>query len=81
DLTAESFIYHSFTNKLKARLYKTGDLVRYRVDGNIEFLGRLDDQVKIRGYRIELREIEAVLSQHPAVQQTVVITREDEQEK
>ena len=81
DLTAESFIYHSFTNNLKARLYKTGDLVRYRVDGNIEFLGRLDEQVKIRGYRIELGEIEAVLSQHPAVQQTVVITREDEQEK
>jgi amino acid adenylation domain-containing protein len=81
DLTAESFIYHSFTNKLKARLYKTGDLVRYRVDGNMEFLGRLDEQVKIRGYRIELGEIEAVLSQHPAVQQTVVITREDEQEK
>ncbi|MEH2149116.1 amino acid adenylation domain-containing protein [Nostoc sp.] len=80
-LTAESFIYHSFTNKLKARLYKTGDLARYQVDGNIEFLGRLDEQVKIRGYRIELGEIEAVLSQHPAVQQTVVITREDEQEK
>lgn len=49
DLTAKCFIYHSFTNKLKARLYKTGDLVRYRVDGNIEFLGRLDEQVKIRG--------------------------------
>ncbi|BAY23185.1 McnC protein [Calothrix sp. NIES-2100] len=81
ELTAESFIYHSFTNQLKARLYKTGDLVRYRVDGNIEFLGRLDEQVKIRGYRIELGEIEAILSQHPAVQQTVVITREDEQEK
>ncbi len=81
ELTAESFIYHSFTNKLKARLYKTGDLVRYRVDGNIEFLGRLDDQIKIRGYRIELGEIEAILSKHPAVQQTVVITREDEQEK
>ncbi|MCW5318207.1 amino acid adenylation domain-containing protein [Nostoc sp. KVJ3] len=81
DLTAESFIYHSFANKLKARLYKTGDLVRYRVDGNIEFLGRLNNQVKIRGYRIELGEIEGVLSQHPAVQQTVVITSEDEQEK
>ncbi|MHC5762852.1 amino acid adenylation domain-containing protein [Nostoc sp.] len=81
DLTAESFIYHSFTNKLKTRLYKTGDLVRYRVDGNIEFLGRLDDQIKIRGYRIELGEIEAILSQHPAVQQTVVITSEDEQDK
>ncbi|MDZ8224979.1 non-ribosomal peptide synthetase [Nostoc sp. ChiVER01] len=81
DLTAECFIYHSFTNKLKAQLYKTGDLVRYRVDGNIEFLARLDEQVKIRGYRIELGEIEAVLSQHPAVQQTVVISREHEKEK
>ena len=65
----------------KARLYKTGDLVRYRPDGNIEFLGRLDEQVKIRGYRIELGEIEAVLSQHPAVQQQVVMVREDIGEK
>ncbi|KYC42605.1 non-ribosomal peptide synthetase [Scytonema hofmannii PCC 7110] len=81
DLTPECFIYHSLTNKLKARLYKTGDLVRYQVDGNIEFLGRLDEQVKIRGYRIELGEIEAVLSQHPSVQQTVVIIREDKGEK
>ncbi|QSJ15011.1 amino acid adenylation domain-containing protein [Nostoc sp. UHCC 0702] len=81
DLTAESFISNPFTNKSKAQLYKTGDLVRYRLDGDMEFLGRLDDQVKIRGYRIELGEIEAVLSQHPAVQQTVVINREDEQEK
>ncbi|MBD2727826.1 amino acid adenylation domain-containing protein [Nostoc sp. FACHB-892] len=81
DLTAKCFISHSFTNKLKARLYKTGDLARYRVDGNIEFLGRVDEQVKIRGYRIELGEIEAVLSQHSAVQQTVVISREHEKEK
>ncbi|MEH2243495.1 amino acid adenylation domain-containing protein [Nostoc sp.] len=81
DLTAECFIYHSFTNDFKAQLYKTGDLVRYRVDGNIEFLGRLDEQVKIRGYRIELGEIEAVLSQYPAVQQTVVIIHEDKGEK
>ncbi|MEH1935709.1 MAG: amino acid adenylation domain-containing protein [Nostoc sp.] len=81
DLTAECFIDHSFTNQLKTRLYKSGDLVRYRADGNIEFLGRLDEQVKIRGYRIELGEIEAVLSQHPAVQQTVVIICEDKGEK
>ena len=77
DLTAEKFISNPFSNQPEARLYKTGDLVRYQPDGNIEFLGRLDDQVKIRGYRIELGEIEAVLSQHPAVLQTVVMTRED----
>ncbi|MBD2005419.1 MULTISPECIES: non-ribosomal peptide synthetase [Cyanophyceae] len=77
DLTAEKFISNPFSNQLEARLYKTGDLVRYQPDGNIEFLGRLDEQVKIRGFRIELGEIEAVLSQHPAVLQNVVITRED----
>lgn len=81
DLTAECFIYNPFNNKSKARIYKTGDLVRYRVDGNIEFLGRLDEQVKIRGYRIELGEIEAVLSQHPAVQQTVAVIRDHQGEK
>lgn len=81
DLTTECFISNLFTNKPKARLYKTGDLVRYRLDGNIEFLGRLDEQVKIRGYRIELGEIEAVLSQHPAVQQTVAVIREAQGEK
>jgi amino acid adenylation domain-containing protein len=77
ELTAEQFIPNPFSNNPEARLYKTGDLVRYRLDGNLEFLGRLDEQVKIRGYRIELGEIESVLSQHPAVLQTVVITRED----
>ncbi len=50
-------------------MYKTGDLARYRPDGNIEFLGRADHQVKIRGFRIELGEIEAVLGQHPAVRE------------
>jgi amino acid adenylation domain-containing protein len=59
------------------RLYKTGDLARYLPDGNIEFLGRIDQQVKIRGFRIELGEIETVLLQHPSVEQTVVIDRED----
>lgn len=77
DFTTERFIPNSFSNQPEARLYKTGDLVRYRPDGNIEFLGRLDEQVKIRGYRIELGEIESVLSQHPTVLQTVVTVRED----
>ncbi|MEH2381685.1 MAG: amino acid adenylation domain-containing protein [Nostoc sp.] len=77
ELTAKNFITHSFSKKPKARLYKTGDLARYLADGNIEFLGRIDNQVKIRGFRIELSEIEAVLSQHLAVKETIVIARED----
>ncbi len=77
ELTAKHFIAHPFSNKPKTRLYKTGDLARYLPDGNIEFLGRVDNQVKIRGFRIELSEIEAVLSQHPAVRENVVIAGED----
>lgn len=77
ELTAKHFIPDPFNNKPKTRLYKTGDLARYLPDGNIEFLGRIDNQVKIRGFRIELSEIEAVLSQHLAVRETVVIVSED----
>jgi aspartate racemase len=77
ELTAEKFIPNPFSQEPGARLYKTGDLVRYLPDGNIEFLGRIDNQVKIRGFRIELGEIEATLSQHPGVQKTVVMVRED----
>uniref|UniRef100_A0A2P1CYX6 AptA n=1 Tax=Fischerella sp. CENA298 TaxID=1622126 RepID=A0A2P1CYX6_9CYAN len=74
ELTEQRFIPNPFDN---AKLYKTGDLARYLPDGNIEFVGRVDYQVKIRGFRIELGEIEARLSQHPDVQQAVVIVRED----
>ena len=74
ELTAEKFVQNPFG---EGRLYKTGDLARYRSDGAIEFLGRIDNQVKIRGFRIELGEIETVLRQHPSVQESVVIARED----
>jgi amino acid adenylation domain-containing protein/thioester reductase-like protein len=77
-LTAEKFIPNPFaSDKASERLYKTGDLVRYLPDGNIEYLGRIDHQVKVRGFRIELGEIEAVLSQHPNVRQTVVIATQE----
>ncbi|MEG4814071.1 amino acid adenylation domain-containing protein [Microcoleus sp. K5-D4] len=79
DLTAQSFIPNPFKPNSGERIYKTGDLVRYRGDRNLEFLGRIDEQVKIRGFRIELGEIETVLTQHPAVQQTVATASEDGQ--
>jgi thioesterase domain-containing protein/acyl carrier protein len=77
ELTAEKFIAHPFNSDANARLYKTGDLVRYLPSGNIEFLGRIDHQVKIRGFRIELGEIESVLRQHSGISETVVVARED----
>jgi amino acid adenylation domain-containing protein len=74
DLTAERFLASPFTD---GRIYKTGDLGRWRVDssgqGRVELLGRTDFQVKIRGYRIELGEIEAALNRHPAVRESVVV--------
>jgi amino acid adenylation domain-containing protein len=77
ELTAQKFIHNPFHANAASRLYKTGDLVRYLLDGNIEFLGRIDHQVKIRGFRIELGEIESVLNQHPDVENSVVTVRED----
>jgi amino acid adenylation domain-containing protein len=79
ELTKERFIDNPFVSKedkeknRNTRLYKTGDLVRWMPDGNIEFLGRIDFQVKIRGFRIEPEEIEAVLLRHAEVKQCVVI--------
>ena len=76
ELTAERFLPNPFSRQAGARVYKTGDLVRYLPDKNIEFLGRNDYQVKIRGFRIELGEIEAALVRHPAVSQAVVLSRQ-----
>jgi aspartate racemase len=77
ELTVETFIPNPYSDDSSARLYKTGDLVRYLSDGNVEFIGRKDYQVKIRGFRIELEEVEAVLSQHPHIRQVIVLARED----
>ncbi|MEW6302842.1 MAG: amino acid adenylation domain-containing protein [Verrucomicrobiota bacterium] len=75
-LTAEKFVPDPFTQKPGARLYKTGDLVRYLADGNIEFIGRIDSQVKIRGNRVETGEIEAVLTRLEDVREAAVAIRE-----
>jgi amino acid adenylation domain-containing protein len=77
ELEAEKFIPNPFSKRPGARLYSTGDLARYRDDGNIECLGRLDNQVKMRGFRIELGEIESVLRAHPAITDACAIVRED----
>lgn len=74
DLTSERFITHPITNE---RIYDTGDVAKYTVNGEIECLGRNDGQVKIRGYRIELGEIEEQISKIPDVKSQVVIVRED----
>ncbi|MCY9846461.1 non-ribosomal peptide synthetase, partial [Vibrio caribbeanicus] len=77
ELTAEKFITHPFSDDPEARLYRSGDLVRWLPDGNLAFLGRLDHQVKIRGFRIELGEIESELLREPSVKEAVVVARED----
>ncbi|MDQ2926398.1 MAG: amino acid adenylation domain-containing protein [Acidobacteriota bacterium] len=78
ELTAERFIPDPFSPEPSARLYKTGDLGRFRSDGNIQHMGRADSQVKIRGFRIELGEIENTLRRHSAVSDCVVVAREDQ---
>jgi len=77
DLTAAKFIPDPFSNEPGARLYKTGDLVKYRADGNLEFIGRIDRQAKIHGFRVEPTGIEAVLRAHDAVRDAYVMVRQD----
>jgi natural product biosynthesis luciferase-like monooxygenase protein len=77
DLTAERFVPDPFSAEPGARLYRSGDLVRFGEDGQLEYLGRMDHQVKVRGHRIELGEIEAVLAAHPAVRESVVVASSD----
>lgn len=77
DLTAEKFIPNPFATTPGARFYRTGDLGRVLPNGDIEYLGRIDRQVKVRGFRIELGEVEHALVQHPAVDEAVVIAREE----
>lgn len=78
-MTAEKFVPHPYGEG--ERLYRTGDMVRRRWDGELEFIGRKDEQVKVRGYRIELGEIEAVLGEHEGVEAAVVALVEEEGEK
>jgi amino acid adenylation domain-containing protein len=77
-LTAERFLADPFSEIPGARLYKTGDLARRRMDGTLEYLGRIDDQVKIHGYRIELGEVEAALASQPQLKASTVVAREDD---
>ncbi|RYZ37961.1 MAG: non-ribosomal peptide synthetase, partial [Myxococcaceae bacterium] len=77
ELTAERFLPDPFATEPGARLYRTGDRVRWLSEGTLEFLGRADDQVKVRGFRIEPGEIEQALSLHPAVRERVVVVQDD----
>jgi amino acid adenylation domain-containing protein len=77
DATAEKFIPDPFSAELGARLYKSGDVGKYRPDGTIEYLGRSDDQIKLRGFRVELGEIESHLAAFPGVSRVAIVVRED----
>src|SRR5262249_48601697 len=77
ELTQEPFGVNWARAPAPGRLYRTGDEVRWRPDGTLEFLGRRDRQIKVRGFRIELGEIEAALLAHPSIREAVVLRRED----
>jgi amino acid adenylation domain-containing protein len=76
-LTNQKFITNPFADERAPRIYRTGDVVCYRPDGNLEFLGRIDNQVKIRGFRIELEEIEQAIREHANVAEAVVLGTDD----
>src|ERR1043165_7348161 len=78
DLTAERFMPNPYSTVGGERMYRTGDVVRWRVGGELEYLGRIDQQVKVRGFRIELGEIEVALKEHENVSECVVVAQEDE---
>ncbi|HKN84850.1 MAG TPA: amino acid adenylation domain-containing protein [Pyrinomonadaceae bacterium] len=75
-LTAAAFIPNAFSARRGERLYKTGDIARYLPDGRIRYVGRKDSQIKLNGFRIELKEIEAVILEHPSVHDAVVVSRQ-----
>lgn len=77
-LTEERFIADRFNPRMGARMYRSGDLGRYRKDGGIDYLGRIDNQVKIRGFRIELGEIESALCRHPEISSAAIIASEND---
>lgn len=79
ELTREKFLADPFKENPGERMYRTGDVVRYNTNGDLQFLGRVDEQIKFRGLRIELGEIETVLSAHPDIREAVVTVQEDSQ--
>ncbi|HEX7243516.1 MAG TPA: amino acid adenylation domain-containing protein, partial [Longimicrobiaceae bacterium] len=76
ELTAEKYLPDPFSGEPGARLYRSGDRVRWRADGELEYLGRTDQQVKVRGFRIEPGEVEATLERHPGVREAAVVAQD-----